>query len=44
MADLQALADALIRGDRDTVVQLTTQAIEEGQMLPQPLFPYQQRR
>jgi 5-methyltetrahydrofolate--homocysteine methyltransferase len=30
MADLQALADALIRGDRDTVTDLTKQAIEEG--------------
>jgi 5-methyltetrahydrofolate--homocysteine methyltransferase len=30
MADLQALAEALIRGDRNTVVQLTTAAIAEG--------------
>ena len=30
MADLQALADALIRGDRDTVVELTEQALTEG--------------
>jgi len=30
MADLQALADALIKGDRDTVTQLTQQALEEG--------------
>ena len=30
MADLQALADALIKGDRDTVTQLTQQALDEG--------------
>ncbi|MFP4052639.1 MAG: corrinoid protein [Phycisphaerae bacterium] len=30
MADLQALADALIKGDRNTVVDLTNAAIEEG--------------
>jgi len=30
MADLAALADALIKGDRDTVAQLTEQAIGEG--------------
>jgi len=30
MADLEALAEALIRGDRDTVTSLTTQALEEG--------------
>jgi 5-methyltetrahydrofolate--homocysteine methyltransferase len=30
MADLEALAEALIRGDRDTVSSLTTQALEEG--------------
>jgi len=30
MADLAALADALIKGDRDTVVTLTQQAIDEG--------------
>jgi len=30
MADLQALADALIKGDRDTVSQLTHQALDEG--------------
>ena len=30
MADLAALADALIKGDRDTVSQLTQQAIDEG--------------
>ncbi len=30
MADLQALADALIKGDRDQVVELTTQALAEG--------------
>ena len=30
MADLQALADALIRGDRDTVVELTEKALDEG--------------
>ena len=29
MADLQALADALIKGDRDTVSQLTQQALDE---------------
>ena len=27
MADMQQLADALIRGDRNTVVELTTQAL-----------------
>jgi len=30
MADLQALADALIRGDRDTTAQLTKAAIDGG--------------
>ncbi len=30
MADLQALADALIRGDREEVVKRTTEAISEG--------------
>ena len=30
MADLEALAEALIRGDRDTVASLTAQALEEG--------------
>ena len=30
MADLQALAEALIKGDRDTVSKLTQQAIQEG--------------
>ena len=30
MVDLQGIADALIRGDRDTVVELCTKAIEEG--------------
>ena len=30
MADLEALAEALIRGDRDTVSSLTSQALEEG--------------
>ena len=30
MADLQALADALIRGDRDTTAQLTKAAIDDG--------------
>ena len=30
MADLQALADALIKGDRDKVGELTEQAINEG--------------
>jgi 5-methyltetrahydrofolate--homocysteine methyltransferase len=30
MADLQALADALIRGDRNKVVELTKQALAEG--------------
>ena len=30
MPDLQAIADALIQGDRDTVVTLCTKAIEEG--------------
>jgi len=30
MADLQAMADALIRGDRNTVVDLTKQALDEG--------------
>ena len=30
MADLQALADALIRGDRDTVAELTQAALDEG--------------
>ena len=30
MADLQAMAEALIRGDRNTVVELTQQAIDEG--------------
>ena len=30
MADLQALADALIKGDRDTVTELTKAALDEG--------------
>ncbi|MDY6913766.1 MAG: corrinoid protein [Planctomycetota bacterium] len=30
MADLQALADALIKGDRDKVSELTKQALDEG--------------
>jgi 5-methyltetrahydrofolate--homocysteine methyltransferase len=30
MADLQALAEALIRGDRDTVGKLTQEAVDEG--------------
>ncbi|MHC4982982.1 MAG: corrinoid protein [Planctomycetota bacterium] len=30
MANLKALADALIKGDRNTVVELTKKAIEEG--------------
>ncbi|MCD6378449.1 MAG: corrinoid protein [Planctomycetes bacterium] len=30
MADLQAIADALIKGDRNTVVELTKKALEEG--------------
>ena len=30
MADLQALAEALIQGDRNTVVELTEKALEEG--------------
>ena len=30
MADLAALADALTKGDRDTVVDITQQAIDEG--------------
>ncbi len=30
MADLQAIADALIKGDRDTVANLTKAAIDEG--------------
>ena len=30
MADLQTLAEALIRGDRDTVLALTKQALDEG--------------
>lgn len=30
MADFQGLADALIRGDRNTVVELTRKAIDEG--------------
>jgi len=30
MADLQALADALIKGDRNTVVELTEAALSEG--------------
>ena len=30
MADLAALAEALIRGDRNTVIKLTQQAIAEG--------------
>jgi len=30
MADLAALADALIKGDRDTTAQLTQQAVDEG--------------
>jgi len=30
MADLAAIAEALIRGDRDTVVKLVNQAVKEG--------------
>jgi len=30
MADLEALADALVRGDRNKVVELTGKALEEG--------------
>jgi len=30
MADLQGIADALIKGDRNTVVELTKKALEEG--------------
>ncbi len=30
MADLQAIADALIKGDRNTVVELTRKALDEG--------------
>ncbi len=30
MADLQAVADAIIKGDRNTVVELTQKAIDEG--------------
>ncbi|MFW5841316.1 MAG: B12-binding domain-containing protein, partial [Planctomycetota bacterium] len=30
MADLNGLAEALIRGDRNTVVELTQQALDEG--------------
>jgi len=30
MADLAALADALIKGDRDTTARLTQQAVDEG--------------
>ncbi len=30
MAEMQALAEALIKGDRDQVVELTTQALAEG--------------
>jgi 5-methyltetrahydrofolate--homocysteine methyltransferase len=30
MADMQALADALIKGDRDTYVELTQAAIDDG--------------
>jgi len=30
MADLQAIADALIKGDRNTVVDLTQKALDEG--------------
>ena len=30
MADLAAVAEALIRGDRDTVVELVQQAVDEG--------------
>ncbi len=30
MADMQALAEALIKGDRDQVVEMTTQALGEG--------------
>ena len=29
MADLQAIADALIKGDRNTVVELTKKALAE---------------
>jgi 5-methyltetrahydrofolate--homocysteine methyltransferase len=42
MADLQACAEALIRGDRDTVVDLVKQAVDEGvdadQILEQALI------
>ncbi len=37
MADLQALADALIKGDRNKVVELTKKAIEEG-VAPQQIL------
>ena len=37
MADLEALAEALIRGDRDTVSSLTAQALEEG-VAPQEIL------
>ena len=30
MADLQAIADALIKGDRNTVLDLTKKALDEG--------------
>ncbi|MGD2175863.1 MAG: B12-binding domain-containing protein, partial [Candidatus Brocadiaceae bacterium] len=30
MADLQALAEALIKGDRDTVVEHVQEALDEG--------------
>jgi 5-methyltetrahydrofolate--homocysteine methyltransferase len=30
MADLEAIAEALIKGDRDTVTKLVNQAVEEG--------------
>ena len=37
MADLAALADALIKGDRDTVAKLTQEAIDEG-LAPQEIL------
>ncbi len=37
MADLQTVADALIKGDRDTVVHLTEEALNEG-MDPQEIL------
>ena len=37
MADLQAIADAIIKGDRNTVVDLTQKAIDEGVSAPEIL-------